>query len=67
MKERLEKFIIIQPVVVQGVPDAHNIFLQVTNQRFCITPYACKTKEAAEWTRDMLCIALEKIVRDVIG
>lgn len=67
MKEKLEKFVTIQPVVVEGEPDAHNVFLQVTNQRFCVTPYACESKEDAEWTKDMLCTALEKIVRDVNG
>ena len=65
MKERLRKFIEIKPVVVQGEPDAHNVFLQVTNQRFCVTSYACETKEDAEWTADMLCVALEKIVQEV--
>lgn len=60
--KRLEKYVEIQPVVVEGFPDAHNVFLKVTNQRFSVTPYACETKEEAEWTRDMLCIALMKIV-----
>lgn len=60
----MEKYVTIAPVVVEGSPDAHNVFLQVTNQRFCVTPYACDTKEDAEWTRDMLCVALAKIVAD---
>lgn len=62
MKEKLEKFVTIQPTVQEGFPDAHNVFLQVTNQRFCVTLYACETKADAEWTKDMLCTALEKIV-----
>lgn len=64
MREKLLKFITIMPCVVEDSPDAHNVFLQVTNQRFCVTPYACDTKEDAEWTRDMLVTALWKIVED---
>lgn len=65
MKDRLRKFIDIKPCVVDGTPDAHNVFLQVTNQRFTVTPYACDTKEDAEWMADMLAIALEKIVNEM--
>ena len=61
VKERLRKFIDIKPVVVDGEPDAHNVFLHVTNQRFCLTPYA-ETKDDAEWMADMLAVALERIV-----
>jgi hypothetical protein len=60
----MEKYVEIRPVVMKGYPDAHNVFLKVTNQIFCVTPYACETKEEAEWTRDMLCVALAKIVSD---
>lgn len=60
----MEKWVLIHPVVMEGWPDAHNVFLQVTNQRFCVTPHGCQTKEEAEWTRDMLCVALAKIVAD---
>src|SRR4051794_22931682 len=55
------RYVEIAPVVQDGFPDAHHVFLHVTNQRFCVTPYACETKEDAEWTRDMLCVALAKI------
>lgn len=64
IREKLKTYIDIQPCVVEGEPDAHNVFLQVTNQRFCVTPYASETKEMAEWMRDMLCVALEKIVTE---
>lgn len=67
MRELIEKYTNIQPVVMEGCPDAHHVFLQVTNQRFCVSPYGCETKEDAEMVRDMLCVALEKIVRDVAG
>lgn len=60
----MEKYVEIAPVVMDGFPDAHNVFLKVTNQRFQVTPWGCETKENAEWTRDMLCIALAKIVAD---
>ncbi len=59
----MEKYVTISPVVMDGSPDAHNVFLQVTNQQFHIG-HACETKEDAEWTRDMLCVALAKVVRD---
>ena len=60
----MEKYIEIRPVVMDGSPDAHNVFLKVTNQTFCVTPFACETKEEAEWFRDMLCVALGKVVAD---
>lgn len=60
----MEKYVEIQPVVMLGSPDAHNVFLKVTNQRFQVTPYGCETKEDAEWTRDMLCVALAKVITD---
>lgn len=60
----MEKYTSIAPVVVEDLPDAHNVFLHATNQRFCVTAFACETKEEAEWTREMLCIALAKIVNE---
>ncbi len=60
----MRKYTLIQPVVDEDFPDAHNVFLQVTNQRFCVTQHGCETKEEAEWCRDQLCIALAKIVGD---
>jgi hypothetical protein len=61
---KMEKYTEIKPCVVEGTPDAHNVFLKVTNQTFCVSAYACDTKEDAEWMRDQLCVALEKIVAD---
>ena len=60
----MEKYVEIRPVVMEGSPDAHNVFLKVTNQSFCVSHYRCETKEDAEWMRDMLCVALAKIVAD---
>ncbi len=62
MEHPMQKYTSIQPVVMEGFPDAHNVFLHSGNQRFCVTKYGCDTKADAEWMRDMLCIALEKIV-----
>ncbi len=59
----VRKYVKLQPVVMEGYPDAHNVLLQVGGQQFCVTKNACDTKEEAEWTRDMLCIALANIVR----
>lgn len=60
----MERYTDIQPVVMDGFPDAHHVFLQITNQRFCVTPHGCETKEDAEWMRDQLCVALLKVAND---
>ena len=60
------KYVIIKPVVMKGCPDAHHVFLQVANQRFCVSPYGCETKEDALLLRDMLCIALAKVASDAL-
>ena len=60
----IKKFTYICPVVMDGFPDAHHVFLQVDHQRFCVSPHGCDTKEDAEWTRDMLCIALERMIAE---
>ena len=60
----MERYTDIQPVVMEGFPDAHHVFLQVTNQRFCVSPHGCEMKEEAEWMREMLCVALAKVVAD---
>lgn len=63
LRQLVEKYTDIRPVVVDGSPDAHNLFLRVGSQRFCVEPYEC-TREEAEWLRDQLCAALGKIVRE---
>lgn len=62
----MEKYVEIRPVVMEGFPGAHNVYLKVTNQTFQVTPHGCDTKEDAEWTRNMLCVALAKIVSDAL-
>lgn len=57
----MEKYTRVSPCVVEGEPDAHNAFLVVDNQSFCITSLACDTKEEASWMCWMLAKALEKI------
>lgn len=64
---KMEKYLTISPVVMEGFPDAHHVFLQITNQRFCVSPHGCETFEEAEWLRDMLCVALEKLVSDALA
>lgn len=59
----MERYTEIKPVVVEGFPDAHTVWLKATNQSFCVDHYS-ETKEEAEWMRDMLCVALAKIVAD---
>lgn len=62
----MEKYVKIEPTVVEGCPGAHNVFLQVRNQRFTIGRFAGETKEEAEWTRDMFCISLAKVTQDAV-
>ena len=63
----MRKYTSIQPVVMEGFPEAHHVFLHATNQSFCVSHYGCETKEEAEWMQDQLCVALAKIVADSIG
>ena len=47
---------------MEDFPDAHNVFLVVGNQSFCVTPYAMETKTSAEMMAEMLRLALQCIV-----
>jgi hypothetical protein len=61
----MEQFTDVKPIVVDGYPDAHTVWLRVGNQHFTISAGGqdfYETKEEAEWTRDMLCIALDGMV-----
>jgi len=58
----LSQFVEIRPVVMEGEPDAHNVFLVVGPQYFCLTPYGEATHEGAEAIAKMLLHALEKLV-----
>lgn len=56
------QFTDVRHCVMEDQPDAHNVFLIVDNQQFCVTPLALDTKDEAEWMREMLCKALARIV-----
>lgn len=62
----MEKYTVIQPCVVQDVPGAHTLSLKIGNQVFRLSNGVAEffdTKEDAEWSRDMLCIALDRLQR----
>lgn len=59
-----EQYTLCRPCCVDGEPDAHTVWLKVGVQSFCVTSFACETKDEAEWTRDMLAKALEKVVAE---
>ena len=61
----LERFTDIRPIVVEGFPDAHTLWLRVDNQSFMIDSGAgyFDTKKEAEWARNMLCIAIDSILQ----
>lgn len=62
----MEKFVQITPVVMEGYPDACNVWLKVENQKFMVSPHSCETRDEGEWLRDMLCIALARVVAESI-
>ncbi len=45
----MEKYVEIRPVILQGWPDAQNVFLKVSNQEFRVTPHSCETRQEAEF------------------
>jgi hypothetical protein len=62
----MERYTDITPCVVKGYPDAHVLWLKIGNQSFTLSAGGqdyFDTKEEAEWTRDMLCIALDRLQR----
>lgn len=64
IKELMEKWTRIAPVVVEGEPDAHNAFFVAGNQQFCISIFAESTKEEASWLCWQFAKALEKVLDD---
>ena len=56
------QYVQIRPVVMEDFPDAHNVFLVVGNQRFCVTPHAMETRDGAELMAEGLRQALQCIV-----
>ncbi len=63
----MERWTRVQPIVVQDFPYAHILILKVGNQEFRIDSGNgfFDTKEEAEWSRDMLCIALDAMAREL--
>lgn len=57
-----QKYTLSLPVVVQDEPEAHNVYLQVGNQRFCVTPMYCESLEEANHMRTMLANALANLL-----
>jgi uncharacterized protein DUF1778 len=57
----MERYVEIKPC--SSTTDEHRVMLVVEQQSFEIGPYPSEDKEHAEWLRDMLCVALAKLVR----
>lgn len=51
--------------VIEPGGEGHRVFLKVDHQMFCIAD--CDTLDQAEWFRDQLLIALERMVNQVKG
>ena len=63
----ISQYVQIRPVVMEDHPDAHNVFLVVGNQSFCVTPYAMETKTSAEMMAEALRQVLQHIVDESRG
>lgn len=62
----MERFTEIKPCVVKDHSDAHTLSLKIGNQTFRLSSGVGEfydTKDEAEWVRDMLCIALDRLQR----
>jgi hypothetical protein len=59
----MEKYVQITPAPTEDEPEAQTVWLKFGVQSFRIND-SCENLEHAEWMRDMLCIALAKIVAD---
>jgi hypothetical protein len=63
----MERFVTVTPYATHEQPDGHQVQLVVGNQSFLLSDWSAEyheTKEAAEWVRDMLCIALDALVKE---
>lgn len=59
----MEKYVKIQPVITED-GEQYAIDLHIDNQRFRVGEYPEETLQGAEWMRDMVCIALAKLVAE---
>lgn len=59
----MEKYVAIKPVITED-GERYRVYLKVPNQEFAVGQFPCDDMVEAKWMRDMLCIALAKIVKD---
>lgn len=57
----MEKYVKIQPVITED-GEQFVLLLQIENQQFHVGQFPEETLKGAEWSRDMLCIALARLV-----
>lgn len=65
----MEKYVRIRPYQAEARPEGHKVELAIGVQGFPISDGMAdyhESKEAAEWCRDMLCIALNELRSQVI-
>lgn len=48
----------------EGSPTTYTVHLVVGQQNFCVTPVGYDNEEDAQWMRDRLVCALERIVKE---
>jgi hypothetical protein len=58
LRHIVRKYTRIRACVVQDIPDAHQAFLTVGNQHFCITREPCDSAQEASWFCLMVAKAL---------
>lgn len=62
----MERYVVVEACPTEEFPEGHLVQLKVDNQTFTIHsgyPDAVyENRQAAEWARDMLCIALDNLV-----
>ena len=51
-------------IAVEDCPGAHDVWLVVGVQSFCVTPAGCETKDEAELMQKMLATAISKIIEE---
>lgn len=63
----MERFVLVKPNSSVGRPEAHSVWLTIGCQSFIISDGVetnFEDVEAAKWMRDMLCIALDALVKE---
>lgn len=65
--QHMERFVEVKRYATDEHPDGHQVQLVVGNQSFILSDGNVEyyeSKEQAEWVRDMLCIALDALVKE---